>query len=687
MPGESIKFVADVSEVRQALDRVVSDAARMRVAIPVGSAPGAAGAIAAGFPPTVSGIFGSSFTDVYGRFGAGVGPLFNGGQGAPLGGNFNSFPATGGFSGRPNFNYNAGGAPTVGGTLGTPTAAGGPPGGFPSPAQAVASGFPGQATGGSFDGGFATRGFGRFVGAGYLAHIGFSEAEAARQNNIDTILAGGDQGAQLAATMRYRDRVTAAGGWIGQAVSFLQDPTGEQEAGITAQTRAATAQDASAAARSRGTEFGRRLSDEAALSGITDPIAKRREAERQAHDERMEQINKEIREQDKFDNNAIDAVKARQAADRSRDIQSLRDRGLTRAELGMAPGETDFDSGTERLGDIVDRRNAATIASMRGEAARRRAGQLLGWTGAENTRTANDAAETDREEGRMISARGFGLSQAILADTSEMRAAGMEAAGNTLGAARERITSRARARLAAANRDAFGPASTVNAVLASLGAAAEDAALDGGNARDVGNAISDVDARRDAALSRLGRDPLGARIRELRASRDEALRSPLGIFSADYRASVNREFEDQRAATGLADADARLEHTRSIEARGRVLEAQRGGGRFGPILGESAAINERAIEAVKRINDDPRSDKADAAKELRNAQLEQQLLTDRYRSTFRGGDESFGTIRGISGGQQTFGNGDVKKVLDSIDRNIATLVAAQKAQGDQFGVR
>jgi hypothetical protein len=374
MPVE-INFTANLSEVRAQLDRLIADARSKTVTVPIaGSGGGFSGAGVGGFSasPTIAGVFGTSYGAAAGGFGAGIGPLI-GPSAGPL--------ALAGFTGQ-GFAGSLGGGggqpPTVAGTLGFPATlnplalAGGGGGGAAINIPGNygggigGGGFAGSGVAGrnSFSGGFAGRGFGRIVGAGFLANETLRVAEAGREYSMASILAGDDQRSQLDATLAYRRSIIGSTPLVGRGVELLEDPTGAREAGITATLRGADANDAKTRLLKENSTASERIRNAASLAGVDDPLQHRLEAARIDNLDRRRAITERGYDLAAKDREIVSARQAQLEADRSGEANRI-------AVLDKSQGYTAaYESAMATL-KVRDDASVATLKDQQSEALKR----------------------------------------------------------------------------------------------------------------------------------------------------------------------------------------------------------------------------------------------------------------------------------------------------------------------------
>ena len=326
----TIEFEANLTKVRADVDKFIAETKAKVTALNFGM--GGGGAIAptiGGEPaPTIERVFGAgalsggSRARIAGAFGA-IDQLTIPGFAAPFaqGGFFASSPLaySGGFAGMgppgPGGFFTGALVPTAGNVLGTPAVVGG--GGAALGGAPMRLNIPSGGGGGglSFSGGFAGRGWGRIVGGGYLAREALQLAEAGREYNIATVLAGNDQEAQLQATLAYRNRVLSFP-LVGQAVRLLEDPGGYREAGIQATLRGARAQDVQTESMRTRSLASERLRDAEALAGERRPYERQVLAARQRFAEQRRAIDDRVRAAAATDRGVLDEEAAQLEADR-----------------------------------------------------------------------------------------------------------------------------------------------------------------------------------------------------------------------------------------------------------------------------------------------------------------------------------------------------------------------------------
>jgi len=612
-----IKFTADMSDVRRAFDNLRSDASR---GVPLGGFSANAGGIGFSAAPTVATILGQKMVITNPAWAAALAGQGVGG-GTPAGGE----------------------AVSAGGQAAAVLGGSGGGGGFSASRGGL---------------GFFGAGFRGLIGAGYATHMGFAAAESYRQYSIDSVLGGNDQRAQLEATLKYRSALASDFGFIGRAVAFVQDSTGNDEAGIRATTGMADAQDVRTQAIASTASNSQRLTDRANVAAITNPYEKRLAQARAVHDEEIRMIEERGRKQGEIDAKEIAAKRAQLDADREKTIDQRLSRlsfTVSAAELSAGQGSEERAKARERIASEVDNENDQTISTMRGEraAAVRRTGNrdrasVDRFFGSETREITRD--ETFRREGAIS---GYGFAS---------REAGFSIIGDLVGERRARRAGGVdqRMRRVGQNRAGFGEFAAAYGAEA-LGALADEV----GDARDRYFGIQD--AKYSAAVARdvLARDPLRAAQDALEAQRQQAIRGK----TREEADALNSEFSLRGKVIEQKYGDELSLRDTALSNRGAYLSTLLRDDRYSGIAAQSLAIKDEAFLKVQELglsNGGARNNSA-IRQVLSNSQTEQQLLVKNLIGTFTPQSISVNQTD-LSGGGH---GGNVQKSLDDIAKNTA----------------
>jgi hypothetical protein len=581
---------AGLEEVRQQMNRLVEDA-RRGVSIPVTAAGGGG---AGGGVPTAAGVLGPSrgplssavASEIFGlsptAFAPGGGPntatiarIIGGGGGA------NIAPLA-----SPGFFWGAGvsaagGPPTVGSVLGG--GGGGDDGGGGGGGGGGSAGIaPSGAGPGSFGRPFFSRGFGRAAGFGYVAHTVFAALEAGREYNVASVLGGSDQRAQTEATLAYRQRLISAGGWVGQAVGYLQDPSGMGEAAVTATLRGGSATDTQTDAMRGNSNFAFQQAGRAYTSADVNPFQRRLREAKVAHDEELRMLEERRRKQSAVDEEAIQAEKVRLAATRGERAAGgaggVRASWAATAFAGVAGGALGLTT-NDALARL-EAEDATRISQMRGErsAAYERTYGAPGRALADEI-DRNRTREINRDESFRLRSvfQGYGFD--VLESANEARGA-LTSFGETANLA-ERQSGR---RLASGRRFA-GDMTRLGRERAGFGefAGAVGTAAAGAIGDFLVEQRENFDLRMEqtrrlrseqyelsADLALVERDPLNSRLRRLQGQRDRALNGKEGA----ERQTIIDDFKVRDFLIRREDTENRAFQREALTGQSRSLALQ-----------------------------------------------------------------------------------------------------------------
>lgn len=633
----TIPFVADLSDVRAALDRLIADARAKSINI----GGGLSGSFAAGLgggapPPTVQGIFGGSLGGVGGSFGAGIGMPFGGG-GGPLanGGFFSAGPTATSIFGYPGSAMTAAGSGAMaisspqGSTIVVPPAGGG-----------------GGNAGGSFSNSFAGRGFGRIVGAGFLFRAGEATVGAERQYAIDSTLAGSDQRAQLKSTMTLREKLQGAVPIVGNLLGDINDITGSGQIGVEATVRSADAQEARLGIARQTSRNTQQLRFETAAAGIDSTFERADLAAANEHRQRRDRID--------------DASKAAAAADEKQFAAddaiaaSSRSQRIVNRFASKTPGNLLRDPDQATI-DEVDAEDRAASADARHKVTVKREGGFAGQYALEDKRFAAEGEQRQREKNRsntLESASVAASTRATVGATEVYKAiTGHEPSDavariqleNSLNQKQDEANqARLKASLdpnvsfsnyiATARRaDAVGAENEATRDAFEQGI--RDRKYNEGN--QAADRISALDVENQVLNSALKNDPLNSRLQGIEGRRRAALQDIDPLADADEFHRTNEKFDKIR---DLERKDYDFDKTQSLhasEATGRVLDARLGGGRFADVDADAVAIKERAFLKVESLSRDPEGNRSEISQTLQNAQKEEELTARNFLQRFK----------------------------------------------------
>lgn len=339
-----IKFSADMTAVRAAIDSVINDTSTRDAVINVkpggevvgagGRGPKANAVLPGGFvsasmagktpDPVEERGFGNRLSAAVQAVSApgGAAATLGGAVYYPYGRGFGAFPVTSGASPQPMTTGspygglmsspmagNVPGWPGNVGSWGTPVVPTAGPGGKPA-APANPPLLPPFVPARPYTGGFLFGGttIPRVIGFGTALNIASQSLTAEREYNIASTLAMGDQRGQLDATLAFRDRITQTGGFIGRFMAYAQDPSGNIEAGIRAQLSAATGQDTRTRVMGENYIEGRKLEDRAETLSYRTPYARAMAELRTSRETAFITLNTKQREYERLQDDEIKSI-------------------------------------------------------------------------------------------------------------------------------------------------------------------------------------------------------------------------------------------------------------------------------------------------------------------------------------------------------------------------------------------
>lgn len=626
------------------------------------SAPGVTGGT-----PTIAGVLGFSRTQVAGGFGAVTG-LAVPGFSAPFaqGGFYNAsvagLSAGVGGPGQAAQMLGFGGGGFGGGGTSIIEATGGF--GDESPRGPTVVNIPqgrGRGLGGGvrpgFGGGsgFAGRGFGRLVGAGFLAHMGFGALEAERQFNIDMGMAGSDSRAQYEAIMAKRKGLMSDFGWIGAAVGYGQDPSGNEGLGIRATIEGADARDRQTGVMKSVGLSRQRAREEEGVSVMVNPEARRMEQIKATHEERKRQIQVEKDEAIKADREVYEKTKSQRLADQSKAVDEYY---LAHRPVGEVQSMSQQNAARAAAETAVANQDQDYLASLRADSAQKMKGFDADFS--RNDRMAGYAVRDLRREMALKD------QQALLLAAGDIGVSNLVAANNPRAATRlameNKITQDAINGFAAFENP-LTIASRYAAGLAGL------AALDAGDARELAGRRRELRGVAYEQAQEMDRNPLGVRLEGIDRAERRALADPDAVNDPEISSQIRSNALTERVLARRNDSEQRELRDTALANRGAELKILLRKDPYAGKAAESLSIKDEAFQRVQELeltNGGGRNNNA-IKQLLTNAQTEQQVLAKQLIQTFAPQSVSINQTD-LSGGGH---GGNVQATLTDIAKNTA----------------
>lgn len=462
----------------------------------------------------------------------------------------------------------------------------------------------------------------RYAAIGYairaIGHTGAGLLQASRSYNVSADLTGNDQRGETEATLAYRDAVASSGGFVGQAVAYLQDPTGTGEAGIRAALAASGAQDVRTRGMRTGQDIARQLSGELNVASQISPYRRAIAQVDAATAEKVSQIRTAKEAQGANELAVYNAGVAQRKADRERNIQRTLEASRVTASVSASDLAFNPGNGAYRQTKTREQAEAEVDALNNREDATARA--ALGKGAARFDKDVDEANRVGAIQRTILYRDEYYRLQGVNSALTARDDASRYLAGNRPQEARiAGLAGQGRAEIIEGLQRGESWQTIGRIFLSNTLAIASQRAQD---ARELSLDTATLAGRTGVSNAVLARQPLEARIRSVEAARDDRIRrDPRATPGSDLRTAYEEEARAEIATIGQHDADVKRYRRQELTGEREALEFELDF-RPGAARGRREATRAR-IEArqLREQEGDP-----DAARQvLENAILSQEV--------------------------------------------------------------